>query len=279
MALDGSAESETILGHLEGLLPPRCVILLIHVIPAPPPSSEQQLFGLLRLEEDAERYLQEVQARFPRFRSRWILESGDPAQRILDAARDEDVDALALTSRARGALRSLLMGSVAQEVLQRAGRPVFLVHPRLPPPRTPRKILVPLSGPEGAESLLRAVEPLAKQADSQVILLHVLPFPRVADPVTGFNPIVLQPLRLPEAAWLDAAVDLLDRHGVRAEKRVLAGEPDEVLQREIREEEVGLIALRTRGRGGVARLVLGSVADHVVRTADRLVLLLHRVED
>src|SRR5262245_43626493 len=260
VALDGSSEGETVLGHLPTILGARCDVILIHVIPTPPPSSSPQMLDVLRLEEEAEHYLEKVGERFRRLKSRWIVETGDPAERILAAARDEGVDALALTTHARSRMTSLLMGSVARQVVQRSGRPVFLVRPGVPPlRRTHRHLLVPLDGPEGAETVLRVVEPLAKPADSKVTLLHILPAPRVADPVTGFNPIILKPIQLPEVAWLDPLVDLLFHHGIRAAKSVLVGEPEELILRECRTLNPDLLVLRTRGRGGLARLILGSV--------------------
>jgi nucleotide-binding universal stress UspA family protein len=279
VALDGSPEGETILQHLEGILPPRALVLLIHVLPAPPPSSDQDVPGLLHLQQDAEEYLEAVRERLPHVRTRWIVENGDAADRILAAARDEDVDALALTTHARSGLTSLLMGSVAHDVVQHTDRPVFLVRPDVPAPRRPlRNILVPMEGPEGAETIMRFVEPMAKEADAKVTLLHVLPFPQVADPVTGFNPVVLKPMELPPITWLDPLVELLAHHGVRAAKSVLAGEPEDVLLRECRNQDADLVVVRTRGRSGLRRLILGSVAEHLVKTSERPVLLFHRVE-
>ncbi len=280
VALDRSPAGETILEHLRELLAPRSIALLVHVIPTPAPSSSGELADLLRVEEDAEAYLDGAAERLPQARARAIVEIGDPAERLLETARDEDVDALALTTHARSGLTSLLLGSVARELVQKAGRPVFLVRPGVAPPSPSRRnILVPLSGPEGATPVLRVVQDLAKRTGSTVTLLHVLPAPRVADPVTGFNPIVIRPLQLPEVVWLDPIVDLLAHHGVRAEKLVLMGEPEELILREARERNVDLIALPTRGRGGIARLILGSVAEQVVQKSDRAVLLFHRVEE
>ena len=62
------------------------------------------------------------------------------------------------------------------------------------------------------------------------------------------------------------------------DKVVLMGEPEEWILEQARERDVDLIALPTAGRGGIARLILGSVAEHVVQKADRAVLLFHRVE-
>ncbi|RPH39951.1 MAG: universal stress protein, partial [Planctomycetota bacterium] len=98
VALDGSPAGEMILKHLEGILPPRATLLLVHVLPNPVPSSTSEVTNLLHLQEDAEEYLEGVRERFPRLRSKWVVETGDPVERILATAREEDVDALALTT-------------------------------------------------------------------------------------------------------------------------------------------------------------------------------------
>jgi nucleotide-binding universal stress UspA family protein len=269
VALDGTPEGETILRHLRDLLGPRPVVVMIHVLR----DSERDR------ERDSLRYLQDVRDRFPEFLSRWIVENGDPAERILAAASDEDADALALTTHARGGVATLLMGSVAREVVRRAGRPVFLVRPGITPPRRAgRRILVPLAGPPGAEPLPSIVEKVARDIDAEVRLIHVLPFPRVADPVTGFNPGVFTPLQLPEVPWLDECARDLVRREIRASTRVIAGVPDEAILREGRDENVDLIALQPRRRGGLSRLVAGSVTDAVLKRADRAVLVCRRAD-
>jgi nucleotide-binding universal stress UspA family protein len=266
-ALDGTSESETILRHLRDLLGPRPVVVMIHVLP------DSQGRG----EREAIRYLSDVQTRFPEFRSRWIVESGDPAERILEAARDEDADALALTTHARGNVASLLMGSVAHEVVRRAGRPVFLVRPGVTPPRRAvRRILVPLAVPAPIPSLVEAV---ARETDAEVRLIHVIPFPRIADPVTGFNPAVFTPLQLPEAPWLDESAAELVRKEIRTSTRVIAGVPDEAILREGREENADLIVLQPRRRGGLSRLISGSITEAVLRQADRAVLVCRQSDE
>src|SRR6185503_7321618 len=261
VALDGTAEGETILRHLRDLLGPGQVVVLIHVLP------DARDFQ----DEEAERYLSDLQERFPDLRSRWIVERGDPAERILDASRDEDVDALAMTTHARGAVATFLMGSVAREVVHRAGKPVFLVRPGVTPPRrSERRILVPLAEAPAGSPVPPIVEAVARQIDAEVRLVHVVPFPRVADPVTGFNPAVFSPIQLPDAPWLDEAVDRLAHREIRAAKRLLAGVPDEAILREGRDENVDLIVLQRRPRSGLKR---GGVSEAELKRADRAVLI------
>ena len=267
--VDGTPEGETILRHLRDLVGPNPLVLLIHVVPEP---------GAFR-EEEAERYLSDLQQRFPDFHSRWVVESGDPAERILQASRDEDVDALAMTTHARGALATLFMGSVARDVLQRAGKPVLLVRPGVTPPRLARRhILVPFAERPGERVLPPIVEALARETDAEVRLVHVIPFPRVSDPVTGFNPAIFRPIEFPEVSWLDECVDRLARREIRATKQVLFGVPDEAILREGHAANVDLIAMQTRGRGGSGKLVVGRTTEGVLKRADRAVLLFHRVD-
>jgi nucleotide-binding universal stress UspA family protein len=277
--LDGSPEGESILNSLTGLIAPHGSVLLLHVLENPAPSSDRWIPGLLKFEAEAELYLDDVALRWPQFRPEPVVEMGDPAERILTVAEHEQVDALAMTFHPRGRLTSLFLGSVARTVVHRAGRPVLLVPSGKPVvERKGRRILVPLDRPEQAEDLLGAVEVLAKQTDSEIVLFHVLPAPRVADPVTGFNPIVFQPVELPPVSWLDPFVDLLIHHGVRSSKLVRVGNPADLILRESRDLDVSLIAVGTHGRGGMARLLLGSVTDQLLEQADRPVLLFHRVD-
>lgn len=246
VALDGTPEGETILRHLRDLLGPGQVVVLIHVLPD---AGDFQ-------EEEAERYLSDVQERFPELRSRWIVERGDPAERIMDASRDEDADALALTTHARGAVAALFLGSVARDVVLRAGKPVFLARPGVTPPRrAQRRILVPLAEPPIGPPLPPIVEAVARQTDAEIHLVHVVP------------------ARLFGAVWLDDVVEELAHREIRSTRKVLIGEPDEAILREGREENVDLIALRTDRRG-----LRGGIAEAVLKRSDRAVLICPRDE-
>ena len=276
--LDGSPEAESVLETLGTWTAPRGVIVLMHVLEIPAPSSEEWIPDLLRSESEAERYLEDVASRFPHFRFKSIIETGDAAPRILAAAREEKADALAMAFQPRGRLSALLTGSVSRRVVLGVARPILLVPPKASPPLAPdRQILVPLDGPEEADTVLGTVQVLAGRSGSEVVLLHVQAPPMAADPVTGFSPIVMRPLELPEITWLDPLVDQLEHHQVQAVKRVTIGNPAGVILRESRERKVSLIAIGTHGRGGLARLLLGSVTDQILKRTDRAVLLFHRV--
>jgi nucleotide-binding universal stress UspA family protein len=170
----------------------------------------------------------------------------------------------------------MLLGSVASDVVRRSGRPVLLVRPSLSPlRRLRRKILVPLDAPEDVASVIDGVSELALAGDSEIVLFHVLPFPLVTDPVTGFSPIPFRPLDLPGVPWIRDAVREVKRRGLHARARTAFGDPVDRILKVCRSEDVDLVAMRTRSRTGLSRVFLGSVADQVVRQIERPLLLIH----
>ena len=154
------------------------------------------------------------------------------------------------------------------------------------PAPAPSRILVPLDGSSRAEAILPRVAGLARACGAAVTLLRVNP---AADalrvPATDPNIAVgaRATLAPPEDQrnvhyeaehYLDAVGDRLRQHSVAVEAKVAEGAPGEVIVGEAEAAGADLIAMTTHGRSGLGRLVLGSVADHVLRHAACPVLLL-----
>jgi nucleotide-binding universal stress UspA family protein len=57
------------------------------------------------------------------------LLEGRPSERIVELARNRDVDLIVVGSRGRGAIGAALLGSVSESVLHHADRPVLIVRP------------------------------------------------------------------------------------------------------------------------------------------------------
>jgi nucleotide-binding universal stress UspA family protein len=62
-----------------------------------------------------------------------VARGGDPAEEILQVAREVDADAVVLGGRKRSPLGSLLFGSVTQAVILDADRPVMVTGDTVPP--------------------------------------------------------------------------------------------------------------------------------------------------
>jgi nucleotide-binding universal stress UspA family protein len=147
------------------------------------------------------------------------------------------------------------------------------------------RILVPLDGSDLAERVLPYVEALAKQFGSTVILLLATDLPRVllttgaapggtplAVPVINPKPIV-EGERRAAAGYLDAVAERLRAGGLTVECEQPNGPAAETIVEGARRLGADLIAMTTHGRGGLGRLVYGSVADAVLRSAPCPVLL------
>jgi nucleotide-binding universal stress UspA family protein len=132
-------------------------------------------------------------------------------------------------------------------------------------------ILVPTDFSETSQRALEFAKVIAKQGDSELLLLHVDP---PVDPITP-----------PEAAWIDVAEVQSQREeqmeqcgaalrseGFRAQTILGIGPLCSEISSAIKQNKVDLIVLGTRGKKGLERLMLGSDAEAVLRHVGRPVL-------
>lgn len=132
------------------------------------------------------------------------------------------------------------------------------------------KILHPTDFSEGADQALAAAIRLARALGAEVHLLHVFVEPvlfgeglmrvQEVDRVFGAR-------RRWAAKALETRAAEVQAAGVQARGLIRTGGPSEEIVRTAKEQDADLIVLGTHGRTGLGRLLVGSVADRVVRTA------------
>ncbi len=139
-----------------------------------------------------------------------------------------------------------------------------------------KKILVPLDGSELAESALAHVRPLAKCMGSEIALLRVVSVP------VGAYMLVTEPRLIEDATqgvedevadYLKSVAATLRADGLKVSVQVGTGVIGDTIQDFATRVHADLIAMSTHGRGGLARLVIGSVADQLVRHSKVPILL------
>ena len=140
-----------------------------------------------------------------------------------------------------------------------------------------RRILAAVDGSEAGSAGLREALRLAKSEGGELCILHVVNESVPYTPLAGAPPINLVPLLIESGRRvLDEARAQAHKQGVEA-KTILVENPDRNVAPRIvaqaRRQRADLIVLGTHGRRGVRRLVLGSDAEQVVRTAPVPVLL------
>jgi nucleotide-binding universal stress UspA family protein len=147
------------------------------------------------------------------------------------------------------------------------------------------KIVVPLDGSGLAEEVLPVVEELASKLSAEVVLLQAVitltEAMREAGPGPGMTPelgvdVAKQRVESETAEaerYLEATSKSLQAKGLKVSTAIAEGLPAGAILEYAKESNASLIALATHGRGGLARAMMGSVADAVVRHSEVPVLL------
>ena len=142
------------------------------------------------------------------------------------------------------------------------------------------KILVPVDGSEPSAAGLREAIKIAKDQGSEIRLVHV-----VNDLILDYGYCTgvyaadaLQVLRQRGRRVLDAAEAETRRQGIKTMAALLesvAGPAADLILAEAKACSADLIVMGTHGRRGIARIVMGSDAEGVVRASRVPVLLVH----
>ena len=137
------------------------------------------------------------------------------------------------------------------------------------------KILVPLDGSELAEAVLPHVKTLAR-ADTEIALLRVALYP-MYDYVFSSPSIaatLAEEIESESENYLREVAAKLGGEGFKVSIAVTGGPVADAILDYADAVQADLIAMSTHGRSGVARWLIGSVADRVVRGAPIPVLLI-----
>jgi nucleotide-binding universal stress UspA family protein len=276
VALDGSDKDERALVMAEALADLSGADLHLVRILDPPSkrlTSQSEFIGLdvaaVTGRRDVEQHLDETALQLARsggYRvTTAVLEAGDVAAALIRHAVERGALVVVMATRAAGAPGRALGGSVADQVMRESPRPVFMVPPGADYVRGKRvrieRVLVPLDGSALATRSLDFLLDLPRARALHYTLLEVVP--PAADRTAAEH-------RLHAAASRARALG-----AARFELATLeASEPAPAIVAAVREALVDMIAMSTRGASGLQRMVLGSVAEGVVRGSEVPVLLL-----
>lgn len=197
------------------------------------------------------------------------LREGKPAPQILAFAKEQSVDLIAMSTHGRGGLARVFLGSVTEEVLRHAEVPLLVCRSGSTSGEWTR-IMVALDGSETAEGMLPEAARIAQAVKGTLDLV------RVAIPVVAASGIGEFPLVFPAedpAPYLKGVSGRLLAEGVEARAVPLEGRAAASIVERARESKAGLICMTTHGRSGAARVLLGSIAEEVLRHAPCPVLL------
>jgi nucleotide-binding universal stress UspA family protein len=209
---------------------------------------------------------------------------GRAGPEICEEATRIGADLVVMATHGRGGFRRLWLGSVADYVVRHMSVPVLLVHPDrkgvLGAPPQLRRILVALDLSKDGEAILKPAIALARVTGAALTLVHVTELvfetaiPAMPSPVLP-DQALLEASQTAARERLDRIATRLRALGLKADVRVTLGiGAASGLVDLLEEDEFDLIAMTTHGRGGMSRVLLGSVADKVIRSAAKPVLVL-----
>ena len=202
------------------------------------------------------------------------LAVGRVVDEVLLLAEQLDAGLIVVGCRGSGDLRSLLPGTIASRMVRKASRPVLVV--RKPAPAAYRRPMVAVDFSDAAQQAVRAAREVAPAA--RILLCHAFEVPfenhlRLADVAEDAIQRYRSEARSEATQQLAA---FASRTGLAEESfdiTALCGQPSRAVVDRAKEGDVDLVAVGKRGLGAVERLLLGSVAQHVLAESDIDVLV------
>lgn len=263
------ADAELVLAHV-WYLP----TLAVAKMPVLPPDSVQAII------DDEERALVEAAAEAARLgvqRVETTFLTGVPWRELIELARgDTAIDLVVIGTHGRTGLDRVLLGSVAERVIRQAPCPVLAV-PARGEVSAFRHVLCPVDLSERSREAMALAAELATAHGAALTLLHVIEAPVrfSGEPhVEGFAEVLDKHGTQLLEAW---ANELRARSSTPVTVRWRIGSPgSQVLAALDADRTVDLVVMASHGRTGLRRALLGSVAEKVVRHADRAVVITHQ---
>jgi len=220
-----------------------------------------------------------------------VLDPGSEAGRdatipdvLVADASATSTDLIVMTTHGRGGLARFWLGSVADALVRVSRVPILSLRPGepIPPidhPPVFRHILIPLDGSALAEQILEPALALGDLMQAAYTLLHVVELFVLPSDASSLYALHLdaqmtQAVQAERQRYLDDLAQRLRAGGRQVQTQtLLAPQAAMAILDAAQTHGADLVALATHGRSGLARLLIGSVADKVRRGADMPVLL------
>lgn len=200
-------------------------------------------------------------------------------------AADIHADLVIMTTHGHGSFSRVWLGSIADAFIRHSTTPTLLLRPgaeeTVDQPWTIRRMLIPLDGSALSERILTPACRLGDLLGVEYRLLMVITpltaeIERAAQEGSPLNASATRSKHDMAQTYLDHVAADLRAQGRAVQAQVVVGHnPAQMILDVAQREAIDLLALATHGRGGLSRLLIGSVADKVVRGAKTPVLLVH----
>ena len=216
-------------------------------------------------------------------RAKAVFLYGNPAEATVDYARKNSVGLIIMATHGRSGVARWVMGSVAGKIVRSSLTPVLLINAKLYRERKASeakfsRILVPLDGSSLGAAALPYAEELARKMKAEIKLLHI-PLPSYRLTGAGeldfsFPEQLIEDMRKAASDYLSQISAEVKGKGIAVSAEIIEGVADEMRPDYAKEKGVDLVAMSTHGRGGLSRLVFGSVMDKVLHSLEIPILVI-----
>jgi nucleotide-binding universal stress UspA family protein len=219
---------------------------------------------------------------------RRALLHGRVSEALTAYVEEASIDLVAMTTHGRGGFQRAWLGSTTDAMCRECPAPILLIRPSATGGEVDassdhafRRVLAALDGSQASERALAGALALGVTAEASVVLAHV-----VGPPVAAASPYLPDPIQLTQEEvaartarvqrYLTGVASWAELEDRAVETRIMTDyEPAPAILDLAETVDADLLVLGTHGRGGLRRLILGSVADKVVRGTHRAVFV-HR---
>ena len=286
--LDGSELSEKVLTQIETLVKQaNSEVILLRVVPFLWPSEFIHVREMGdKMDKEASDYLFSIENKLGEkgIKGEVYVHEGSVPEVICDVARDKGVDLIAMSTHGRGMVKRWALGSVADKVIQTSSVPVLLC-PIMENEVTSshyENVLVPVDGSAFSENIFPQVRYIVELFNAKVWFLYVIDT-HLMESFTVLKNSILER----EEEFIEnirnyfSALEkrLKEAKATNYEIVIKKGDPAGTICDFVKEKEIDLITMSTHGRGGITRWALGSVADKVVQSSSRPVLIIRAREE
>ena len=214
-----------------------------------------------------------------------LVRAGPVPESIIQAAQVSKADVIVMATHGRVGISRAFAGSVSERVVADSGRLVLLLKPDDKRLNHIATLLVPVDGTAGGVLGLGTAVGLAQATAARLVLLDVVPpMPTwmygsevgFVGAVGYFDPVWEEEALHSAETYVAGLAARLRKTGLHVETRALRGDIASTIHAVSDETDTDLVVMSTHALTGPARAVLGSVADAVVRTSHRPVLLVRR---
>ncbi|MEM1054824.1 MAG: universal stress protein [Bacteroidota bacterium] len=191
---------------------------------------------------------------------------------IVAYAAEVSADLLVMGTHGRGGWDRLVLGSTAEYVLRRSPCPVLTLGPKAKPLAS-GPVIASVAFGDDEENVIETAAGMAHAMGTRLIVFHaveplVLPAPYAVE----LGSIGLDRLMADATESLETRVAERVTLPLAMETAIRSGSPEPELLALIQETGASLVVQGTHRRSGLARAVLGSVAESIVRRAPVAVL-------